>query len=70
MIIDEVLELLKKSKYKIYQGYARSDNECIVYSLEPITSDKIKEQWRLKTTCISNNFEKALEMNENLKELL
>ncbi len=71
----EILELLNADaeltdiigKNHIYPNKTTFKGNCIVYEIEPISDDKIKQQDRIKMNIIADTFEMALQIEERIK---
>ena len=70
IILDEILCILKTLGYNIYPFGTEKIENCIIYNLIPISSNKIIEQNRLEITVISLDMQIGLKMLENIKQAL
>lgn len=70
IILDEILDMLKPLGYNIHPFGTEIIENCIVYNLIPISSNKIIEQSRLEITVIALAMETGLKMIEDIKGVL
>lgn len=70
IILDEILNILKPLGYKIYPFSTDKIEDCIIYNLMPISSNKVIEQNRLEITVICLDIGIGLQMIENIKKVL
>ena len=70
IILDEILNMLKSLGYKIYPFGTDKIEDCVIYSLIPISSNKVIEQNRLEITVICLDIGIGLQMIENIKQIL
>ena len=70
MVLNELLGILKPLGYPIKPFGTTAIEDCIVYNFVPLTSDKIKEQYRLEITAISRIMDRGLKILEDVKGLL
>lgn len=68
-ILDEIIEKLKIVGYPFYHLGTEKIEDCIIYKLEQISSDKIKEQYKLSLNIIALSFEKGLKMQDKIKDI-
>lgn len=70
IILDEILSILKPLGYNIYPFGTEKIENCIIYNLIPISSNKIIEENRLEITVISLDMETGLKIVEKIKQEL
>ena len=76
MIIDEILTILKNDNTLdtlidgIYHIASDGVCNCLVYNLEPLTSDRVVEQNRLEITAINSDYITNMNVIKRVKELL
>ena len=70
-VINDISNILQKTGYKI-NAFASDikDGDSVSYILIPSSSDGIKEQYRLETTIVSNDFVRAVKMLDDVKNAL
>ncbi|MBS5794885.1 MAG: hypothetical protein KIC92_09100 [Clostridiales bacterium] len=70
IILDEILNILKFLGYKIYPFGTDKIENCVIYNLIPISSNRVIEQSRLEITVICLDIGIGLQMIENIKKVL